>query len=104
MTFVVSADQGENQAPVPVGTYLLPMTRPGTPLYYDFGQAISARVLVFELLGDVSAFVEEPMEQGDGSDGREAVLPASLSLANKIRPYTLVNAAELGKWPQLNAI
>ncbi|OAE30181.1 hypothetical protein AXG93_4295s1360 [Marchantia polymorpha subsp. ruderalis] len=98
----ISAIQETNQ-PVFVGDYLLPIAKGGTPLYFDFGHPIMARGLVFELLGNISALLDEESNQTD-ADGKDYPLPSSLSLVNRIRIYRYALGSELGKWPQLNAV
>jgi hypothetical protein len=86
-----------------VGEYMLPIARPGTPLYFDFRVPVMARVLTFELVGDLSAFSDEGSEQAD-SESKDTPLANSLSLVNRVRIYRYVPSAELGKWPLLNAV
>ncbi|KAJ7567420.1 hypothetical protein O6H91_02G146100 [Diphasiastrum complanatum] len=93
----------DSRIPAPVGSYMLPYVRAGTPLYFDFPMRIQARVVIFWLVGDLSAFIDEGSEQSD-TDERDSRIFTSLSLANKIRLYRHGLAADLGKWPQLNAI
>lgn len=82
---------------------MLPIARPGTPFYYDFQNPISARRLVFELIGDISAFHDEGSESAD-AESRDSALASSLSLVNRVRIYRYVPTVELGKWPLLNAV
>ena len=93
--------------PKPVGEYLLPIARPGTPLYFDFHsdfhKTIPARALIFELIGDISAFHDEGSENAD-SESKDSALASSLSLVNRVRIYRYVPTVELGKWPLLNAV
>lgn len=88
-----------------VGEYMLPIARQGTPLYFDFRVPVVARVLTFELVGDLSAFSDEGSEQAD-SESKDTPLANSLSLVNRVRIYRYVPSAsaELGKWPLLNAV
>jgi hypothetical protein len=92
----------DSKQEVPVGEYLIPDAKSGTPFYFDFGVPILAKLLIFELLGNVSAMSDE--EPGLELDGKEVPLPSSLSLMNKIRIYRYTPASELSKWPQLSAI
>lgn len=87
---------------MPLGEYMLPIARHGTPLYYDFKSPISARALTFELIGDISAFHDEGSESAD-PQSKDSALASSLSLANRVRTYRYVSTVELGKWPVLNA-
>lgn len=89
--------------PMPVGEYLLPIARPGTPLYFDFQVPVAARALTFELIGDISAFHDEGSEYAD-SESKDSALASSLSLVNRVRIYRYVPTVELGKWPLLNAV
>lgn len=95
--------QDSTAQPKPLGEYLLPIARPGSPLYYDFQSPISARALIFELIGDISAFHDEGFENVD-SESRDSALASSLSLVNRVRIYRYVQTVELGKWPLLNAV
>ncbi|KAE8714463.1 putative phosphoinositide phosphatase SAC9 [Hibiscus syriacus] len=81
----VSAIQdGKGSNMVTIAEYRLPETKPGTPMYFDFPEQIQTRRICFRLVGDVSAFADDPMEQ-DVSGFRAP--PAGLSLSNKIKLY-----------------
>lgn len=98
----VSAVQ-ENRPPVHVGYYSLPITQPGTPLYFDFGTPIQARGLTFELLGEITAYSDERTEQSDAAV-KEPPMASGLSLANKIKVYRYALTSEMGKWAILSAV
>jgi hypothetical protein len=95
--------QDKTAQPMPVGEYLLPIARPGTPLYFDFQAPVSAVALTFELVGDISAFHDEGSENAD-PESKDSALASSLSLVNRVRIYRYVPTVELGKWPLLNAV
>lgn len=99
--FVLAQDM--NTQPMPVGEYMLPIAKPGTPLYFDFQVPVAVRALTFELIGDISAFHDEGFEYTD-SDSRDSALASSLSLVNRVRIYRYVPTVELGTWPVLNAV
>ncbi|XP_058105963.1 probable phosphoinositide phosphatase SAC9 isoform X2 [Magnolia sinica] len=98
----VSALQESNNV-VTVGEYRLPEVRAGTPLYFDFPRPIQARRVSFKLLGDLTAFADDPTEQDD-SDFRTVQLAMGLSLSNKIKLYYYADPYELGKWASLSAV
>jgi hypothetical protein len=79
--------------PVPVGEFLLPTARPGTALYFDFPGPVTARIIIVELVGDVSTCGDEGEDDG----------LAAFTLKDKIRLYRYALPQEAGKWPQLNA-
>lgn len=85
-----------------MGEYFVPDAKSGTPFYFDFAEPILARLLIFELLGNISAVSDE--EPGLEGEGKEVPLPSSLSLMNKIRIYRYTLGSELSKWPQLSAV
>ncbi|CAM6096439.1 unnamed protein product [Calypogeia fissa] len=97
----VSAIQESRQV-VPVGEYVVPSAKFGTPFYFDFGVPILARLLIFELLGNISAMSDE--DASPDTEGREVPLPSSLNLMNKIRVYRYALGSEVSKWPQLSAV
>lgn len=82
---------------VTVGEYQLPEAKPGTAMYFDFHRKIQARRVTFRLLGDVTAFVDDPAEQEDPSF-RTSLLAAGLSLSNRIKLYHYADQYEMGKW------
>lgn len=82
--------------PVPVGEFLLPTARQGTALYFDFPGPVAARIIVIELVGDVSTCGDE----GD-DDGKESA--SMFSLKDRVKLYRYALPQEAGKWPQLNA-
>ncbi|GAQ84463.1 Sac domain-containing Phosphoinositide Phosphatase [Klebsormidium nitens] len=98
LTVRVHAIQSEGGVggPVPVGEFLLPTARQGTALYFDFPGPVAARIIVVELVGDVSTCGDE----GD-DDGKDSV--STFSLKDRVRLYRYALPQEAGKWPQLNA-
>lgn len=76
---------------VTVGEYRLPEAKAGTALYFDFPRPIQARMVIFRLLGDVSAFADDIAEQ-DNSNFRALPLAAGLSLSNRIKLYHYVES------------
>ncbi|XP_050383485.1 probable phosphoinositide phosphatase SAC9 [Argentina anserina] len=88
---------------VTVAEYRLPEAKPGTAMYFDFPRKIQTRRITFKLLGDVTAFADDPTEQDDpGSRGLPVA--AGLSLANRIKLYYYDDPYELGKWASLSAV
>lgn len=88
---------------VTVGEYQLPEAKPGTPMYFDFHRKIQARRVTFRLLGDVTAFVDDPAEQED-PNFRTSQLAAGLSLSNRIKLYHYADPYDMGKWASLSAV
>ncbi|KAJ4765502.1 hypothetical protein LUZ62_075877 [Rhynchospora pubera] len=88
---------------VTVGEYRLPEAKVGTALYFDFSQLIQARVMIFRLGGDVTAFVDDISEL-DGSGFRNLPLATGLSLANRIKLYYYADPYEVGKMASLSAV
>ncbi|KAH9782921.1 putative phosphoinositide phosphatase SAC9 [Citrus sinensis] len=88
---------------VTIAEYRLPEARAGTPMYFDFPRPIQSRRVSFKLLGDVTAFADEPSEQDDS--GLRALLVATgLSLSNRIKLYYYCDPYELGKWASLSGV
>lgn len=87
---------------VPVGEFLVPYAKSGTPFYFDFGVPIFAKLLIFELVGNISAMSDE--EASLDSEGKDVPLPSSLNLMSKIRVYRYALGSEVSKWPQLSAV
>ncbi|KAG8654390.1 hypothetical protein MANES_05G186753v8 [Manihot esculenta] len=98
----VSALQ-EPHSMVIIGEYRLPEAKSGTSMYFDFPRQIQTRRVSFKLLGDVTAFTDDPAEQDDNSL-RAVPLAAGLSLSNRIKLYYYADPYELGKWASLSAI
>lgn len=98
----VSALQDSHKM-VTVGEYQLPEAKPGTPMYFDFHRKIQARRVTFRLLGDVTAFVDDPAEQED-PNFRTSQLAAGLSLSNRIKLYHYADPYDMGKWASLSAV
>lgn len=88
---------------VTVAEYRLPETWPGTPMYFDFPRQLQTRRITFRLLGDVTAFIDDPTEQDD-AEYRSSPLAAGLSLANRVKLYYYADPYELGKWASLSAV
>lgn len=98
----VSALQESNNMVI-VAEYRLPETKVGTAMYFDFPRQIQTRRIVFRLLGDVAAFIDDPAEQDD-LDFRAPPLAAGLSLSSRVKLYYYGDPYELGKWASLSAI
>ncbi|XP_024928266.3 probable phosphoinositide phosphatase SAC9 isoform X2 [Ziziphus jujuba] len=98
----VSALQ-EPHGTVTVAEYRLPEARAGTAMYFDFPREIQTSRISFKLLGDVTAFVDDPTEQDDSGLGPPG-LAAGLSLSNRIKLYYYADPYELGKWASLSAV
>lgn len=92
----------DSRQEIPVGEYLVPSAKSGTPFYFDFGVPILARLLIFELVGNISAMSDE--EASLDAEGKDVPLPSSLSLMSKIRIYRYALGYEVSKWPQLSAV
>uniref|UniRef100_A0A5B7B4H6 Putative phosphoinositide phosphatase SAC9 n=1 Tax=Davidia involucrata TaxID=16924 RepID=A0A5B7B4H6_DAVIN len=88
---------------VTVAEYRLPEVKAGTPMYYDFPRPIQTRRISFRLLGDITAFTDDPAEQDD-SDFRAPALAVGMSLSNRIKLYYYADPYELGKWASLSAV
>lgn len=88
---------------ITIAEYRLPEVRPGTAMYFDFPRQLHASRISFKLLGDVTAFSDDPSEQDD-SGFRSPPLAAGLSLANRIKLYYYCEPYELGKWASLSAV
>lgn len=88
---------------VTIAEYRLPEVKPGTAMYFDFPKRIQTRRISFRLLGDVSAFTDDPTEQED-SDSRAPPLAAGLSLSNRVKLYYYADPYEFGKWASLSAV
>ncbi|KAJ0092940.1 hypothetical protein Patl1_26812 [Pistacia atlantica] len=88
---------------VTVAEHRLPETKPGTPMYFDFPEPIQTRRISFKLLGDITAFSDDPAEQDD-SGFRAPPVAAGLSLGNRIKLYYFCDPYELGKWASLSAV
>lgn len=86
-----------------VAEYRLPEARAGTAMYFDFPREIQTSRISFKLLGDVTAFVDDPTEQDDSGLGPPG-LAAGLSLSNRIKLYYYADPYELGKWASLSAV
>ena len=82
--------------------YRLPEAKAGTAMYFDFPRRLQSRSITFRLLGDVTAFADDPTEQDDSSFG--SPIAVGLSLANRIKLYYYADPYELGKWASLSAV
>jgi hypothetical protein len=89
---------------VTVGEFRLPEAKVGTALYFDFSQLLQARVMIFRLSGDVTAFADEISELEGASGFRNLPLAIGLSLANRIKPYYYADPYEVGKMASLTAV
>uniref|UniRef100_A0A0D9V0Q7 Phosphoinositide phosphatase SAC9 n=1 Tax=Leersia perrieri TaxID=77586 RepID=A0A0D9V0Q7_9ORYZ len=84
--------------------YRLPDVKVNTALYYDFQDLQQdVRCVIFRLLGDVTAFVDDIAEI-DGSNLRNLPLATGLSLSNKIKLYYYADTYEMGKIGSLSAV
>ena len=88
---------------VTIAEYRLPEAKAGTAMYFDFPRQLQTRRVAFKLLGDVTAFVDDPTEQDDYGSGAPT-LAAGLSLSNRIKLYYYADPYELGKWASLSAV
>ncbi|KDP35146.1 hypothetical protein JCGZ_10680 [Jatropha curcas] len=88
---------------VTIGEYRLPEAKAGTAMYFDFPRQIQTRRVTFKLMGDVTAFVDDPAEQDD-SGLRSFPFASGLSLSTRIKLYYYADPYELGKWASLSAI
>ncbi|KAF7062968.1 hypothetical protein CFC21_069507 [Triticum aestivum] len=87
-----------------VEEYRLPEVKANTPLYFDFSDLQQdARCVIFRLLGDVTAFVDDIAEI-DGLSLRNLPLASGLSLSNKIKLYYYADTYEMGKIGSLSAV
>ncbi|URE26923.1 SacI domain [Musa troglodytarum] len=93
----------ESRKCVVVGEYRLPEVKSGTALYFDFPRPLQAEVIVFKLLGDVTAFADDIAEQ-DNTSLRTLPSASGLSLSNRIKLYYYADPYELGKLASLSAI
>ncbi|KAI4368285.1 hypothetical protein MLD38_016860 [Melastoma candidum] len=88
---------------VTVAEYRLPEAKPNTPMYFDFPKNIQTNRVVFRLIGDVAAFIDDPGEQDD-SAMRASALAAGLSLSNRVKLYYYADPYEMGTWGSLSAV
>lgn len=86
-----------------IAEYRLPEAKAGTPMYFDFPREIQTRRITFKLLGDITAFADDPTEQDDPGS-RVLPVAAGLSLSNRIKLYYYADPYELGKWASLSAV
>ncbi|KAL5784249.1 hypothetical protein ACOSQ2_006641 [Xanthoceras sorbifolium] len=93
----------ETNKMVTLAEYRLPEAKAGTPLYFDFPQEVQTRRVSFKLLGDVTAFSDDPAEQDD-SGLRAPPVATGLSLSNRIKLFYYCDPYELGKWASLSAV
>ena len=85
-----------------IAEYRLPEAKAGTAMYFDVPRRLQSRSITFRLLGDVTAFADDPTEQDDSSFG--SPIAVGLSLANRIKLYYYADPYELGKWASLSAV
>ncbi|CAL5013070.1 unnamed protein product [Urochloa decumbens] len=87
-----------------VEEYRLPEVKANTPLYFDFPDLQQdVRCVIFRLLGDVTAFVDDISEL-DALNFRNLPLASGLSLSNKIKLYYYADTYEMGKIGSLSAV
>ncbi|KAG8045417.1 hypothetical protein GUJ93_ZPchr0008g11457 [Zizania palustris] len=87
-----------------VEEYRLPEVKVNTPLYFDFPDLQEdIRCVIFRLLGDVTAFVDDIAEI-DGPNLRNLPVATGLSLSNKIKLYYYADTYEMGKIGSLSAV
>lgn len=87
-----------------VEEYRLPEVKANTPLYFDFPDLQQdARCVIFRLLGDVTAFVDDISEL-ENLNLRNLPLASGLSLSNKIKLYYYADTYEMGKIGSLAAV
>lgn len=87
-----------------VEEYRLPEVKANTPLYFDFPDLQQdARCVIFRLLGDVTAFVDDISEL-ENLNLRNLPLASGLSLSNKIKLYYYADTYEMGKIGSLSAV
>jgi len=87
-----------------VEEYRLPEVKANTPLYFDFPDPRhDARCVIFRLLGDVTAFVDDISEL-ENLNLRNLPLATGLSLSNKIKLYYYADTYEMGKIGSLSAV
>ncbi|KAI4992422.1 hypothetical protein ZWY2020_051839 [Hordeum vulgare] len=87
-----------------VEEYRLPEVKANTPLYFDFSDLQQdARYVIFRLLGDVTAFVDDIAEI-EGLNLRNLPLASGLSLSNKVKLYYYADTYEMGKIGSLSAV
>nr|CAB3498548.1 unnamed protein product [Digitaria exilis] len=87
-----------------VEEYRLPEVKANTPLYFDFPDLQQdVRCVIFRLLGDVTAFVDDISEL-DGLNFRNLPLASGLSLSNKIKLYYYADTYEMGKIGSFSAV
>ncbi|KAM0878793.1 hypothetical protein ACQ4PT_034649 [Festuca glaucescens] len=86
-----------------VEEYRIPEVKANTPLYFDFlDLQQDCRCVIFRLLGDVTAFVDDIAEI-DGLNLRNLPLASGLSLSNKVKLYYYADTYEMGKIGSLSA-
>ncbi|KAG2628277.1 probable phosphoinositide phosphatase SAC9 [Panicum virgatum] len=89
---------------VVVEEYRIPEVKANTPLYFDFPDLQQdVRCVIFRLLGDVTAFVDDISEL-DGLNFRNLPLASGLSLSNKIKLYYYADTYEMGKIGSFSAV
>ncbi|KAF8722092.1 hypothetical protein HU200_022728 [Digitaria exilis] len=87
-----------------VEEYRLPEVKANTPLYFNFPDLQQdVRCVIFRLLGDVTAFVDDISEL-DGLNFRNLPLASGLSLSNRIKLYYYADTYEMGKIGSFSAV
>jgi hypothetical protein len=101
---VILCDFVQDSGKLVVEEYRLPEVKASTPLYFDFPDLQQdVRCVIFRLLGDVTAFVDDISEL-DGLNLRNLPLASGLSLSNKIKLYYYADTYEMGKIGSLSAV
>ncbi|XP_047317471.1 probable phosphoinositide phosphatase SAC9 [Impatiens glandulifera] len=101
----VSSLQGqEPQDMMSVAEYRLPEVKPGTAMYFDFPRPLQTQRISFRLVGDVTAFADDPADHQEDPDFKGSPFAAGVSLSNKIKLYYYADPYEVGKWASLSAI
>lgn len=102
--FCCACDFVQESGKLVVEEYRLPEVKANTPLYFDFPDLQQdARCVIFRLLGDVTAFVDDISEL-ENLNLRNLPLASGLSLSNKIKLYYYADTYEMGKIGSLSAV
>ncbi|OEL28911.1 putative phosphoinositide phosphatase SAC9 [Dichanthelium oligosanthes] len=103
-SFCCAHDFLQESGKLVVEEYRLPEVKATTPLYFDFPDLQQdVRCVIFRLLGDVTAFVDDISEL-DSLNLRNLPLASGLSLSNKIKLYYYADTYEMGKIGSLSAV
>ena len=102
--FCCACDFVRESSKLVVEEYRLPEVKANTPLYFDFPDLQQdARCVIFRLLGDVTAFVDDISEL-ENLNLRNLPVASGLSLSNKIKLYYYADTYEMGKIGSLSAV